>query len=110
MKAFIMDLRSKFKGLDDIYVWHTLCGAWGGVRPGATHLNLKIIPCKLSPGLDGTMRDLAVVRIVEGSVGLVHPDQVNDFYDSMHSHLAKSGVTGVKVDVIYALEYDVCDE
>ncbi|KAK4282577.1 hypothetical protein QN277_013938 [Acacia crassicarpa] len=109
LKAFTMDLRSKFKGLDDIYVWHALCGAWGGVRPGATHLNSKVIPCKPSPGLDGTMRDLAVVRIVEGSVGLVHLDQVNDFYDSMHSHLAKSGVTGVKVDVIHALEY-VCDE
>ncbi|KAI9082504.1 hypothetical protein K1719_035373 [Acacia pycnantha] len=109
MKAFTMDLRSKFKGLDDIYVWHALCGAWGGVRPGATHLNSKVIPCKPSPGLDGTMHDLAVVRIVEGSIGLVHPDQVNDFYDSMHSHLAKSGVTGVKVDVIQTPEY-VCDE
>ncbi|XP_054777681.1 stachyose synthase-like [Prosopis cineraria] len=109
MKAFTRDLRSKFRGLDDIYVWHALCGAWGGVRPAATHLNSKVIPCKLSPGLDGTMHDLAVVRIVEGSIGLVHPDQVNDFYDSMHSHLAKSGITGVKVDVIHTLEY-VCDE
>ncbi|KAF7818123.1 Stachyose synthase [Senna tora] len=105
MKAFTRDLRTKFKGLDDIYVWHALCGAWGGVRPGTTHLNSKIVPCKLSPGLDGTMQDLAVVKIVEGSIGLVHPDQANHFYDSMHSHLAKSGVTGVKVDVIHTLEY-----
>ncbi|KAI4349755.1 hypothetical protein L6164_010315 [Bauhinia variegata] len=105
LKAFTRDLRSKFKGLDDIYVWHALCGAWGGVRPGTTHLNSKIVPCKLSPGLDGTMHDLAVVNIVKGSIGLVHPDQANDLYDSMHSHLAKSGVTGVKVDVIHCLEY-----
>ncbi|XP_061366170.1 stachyose synthase-like [Gastrolobium bilobum] len=109
MKAFTRDLRTEFKGLDDIYVWYALCGAWGGVRPGATHLNSKIVPCKLSPGLDGTMHDLAVVNIVKGSIGLVHPDQANDLYDSMHSHLAKSGVTGVKVDVIHTLEY-VCDE
>ncbi|KAJ7008146.1 hypothetical protein D5086_005271 [Populus alba] len=105
MKAFTRDLRTKFKGLDDIYVWHALCGAWGGVRPGCTNLNSKIISCKLSPGLDGTMADLAVVKIVEGGVGLVHPDQAGDFYDSMHSYLADVGITGVKVDVIHSLEY-----
>ncbi|KAJ6680052.1 hypothetical protein OIU79_019713 [Salix purpurea] len=105
MKAFTGDLRTKFKCLDDIYVWHALCGAWGGVRPGATHLNSKIVPCKLSDGLDGTMEDLAVVKIIEGGVGLVHPDQAGDFYDSMHSYLADVGITGVKVDVIHSLEY-----
>nr|CAC86963.1 stachyose synthase [Stachys affinis] len=105
MKAFTNDLRTNFKGLDDIYVWHALAGAWGGVKPGATHLNAKIEPCKLSPGLDGTMTDLAVVKILEGSIGLVHPDQAEDFYDSMHSYLSKVGITGVKVDVIHTLEY-----
>lgn len=101
MKAFTRDLRACFKGLDDIYVWHALCGAWGGVRPGITHLNSKVIPCKVSPGLDGTMSDLAVVKIVEGGIGLVHPDQARDFYDSMHSCLSRVGITGVKVDVIH---------
>ncbi|GLT43110.1 hypothetical protein SLA2020_170810 [Shorea laevis] len=105
MKAFTQDLRTKFKGLDDIWVWHALCGAWGGVRPGSTHLDSKIVPCNVSPGLNGTMQDLAVDKIVEASIGLAHPDQAGDFYDSMHSHLAKSGVTGVKVDVIHTLEY-----
>ncbi|GKV40466.1 hypothetical protein SLEP1_g48112 [Rubroshorea leprosula] len=51
------------------------------------------------------MQDLAVDKIVEAGIGLVHPDQAGDFYDSMHSHLAKFGVTGVKVDVIHTLEY-----
>ncbi|KAL6968650.1 Tethering factor for nuclear proteasome sts1 [Sarracenia purpurea var. burkii] len=105
MKGFTEDLKKKFKGLDDIYVWHALCGAWGGVRPGATHLNSKIFQCKVSPGLDGTMTDLAVVKIMEGGIGLVHPDQAEDFYDSMHSYLSKVGITGVKVDVIHTLEY-----
>ncbi|KAL2239069.1 stachyose synthase [Sesamum indicum] len=105
MKAFTRDLRQNFKGLDDIYVWHALAGAWGGVRPGATHLKSKIQACKLSPGLDGTMTDLAVVKIIEGSIGLVDPDQADDFYDSMHSYLSKVGITGVKVDVIHMLEY-----
>ncbi|XP_030549491.1 stachyose synthase-like [Rhodamnia argentea] len=104
-KAFTTDLREKFKGLDDIYVWHALCGAWGGVRPGSTHLKSKVVPTKLSPGLDGTMTDLAVVKIVEGGIGLVDPSQAGDFYDSMHSYLASVGITGVKVDVIHTLEY-----
>lgn len=100
LKAFTKDLRTCFKGLDDIYMWHAVCGAWGGVKPGATHLNSKLAPCIVSPGLDGTMPDLAVVRIVNGSIGLVHPEQANDLYNSMHSYLAESGVTGVKVDVM----------
>lgn len=101
LKALTRDLRTKFKNLDDIWVWHALCGAWGGVRPGTTHLNSKITHCKVSPGLDGTMNDLAVVKIVEGGIGLVHPSQAHDFYNSMHSSLAESGITGVKVDVIH---------
>lgn len=105
MKAFTKDLRKKFKGLDDIWVWHALCGAWGGVRPETTHLNASVIPCKLSPGLAGTMDDLAVDKIVEGGIGLVHPDQAAELYDSMHSYLASVGITGVKVDVIQTLEY-----
>ncbi|KAJ0976418.1 hypothetical protein J5N97_018383 [Dioscorea zingiberensis] len=109
MKAFIKDLRTKFQGLDDVYAWHALCGAWGGVRPGATHLNSKVIPVKLSPGLAGTMDDLAVVKIIEGGIGLVHPDQATDLFDAMHGYLSNSGITGVKVDVIHTLEY-VCEE
>ncbi|KAE8009322.1 hypothetical protein FH972_005766 [Carpinus fangiana] len=75
MKAFTRDLRKEFKGLDDVYVWHALCGAWGGVRLGSTHPNAKIISCKVSPGLDGTMKDLAVVKIVEGD-----PEYVSEEY------------------------------
>lgn len=101
MKAFTKDLRTRFKGLDDVYVWHALAGAWGGVRPGATHLDSKVTPVTMSPGLDGTMTDLAVVKIVEGGIGLVHPTEADDLYDSMHSYLAESGITGVKVDVIH---------
>ncbi|GAB4830592.1 Tethering factor for nuclear proteasome sts1 [Ancistrocladus abbreviatus] len=105
MKAFTKDLRTQFKGLDDIYVWHALCGAWGGVKPGATHLKSTITPCRLSPGLKGTMDDLAVDKIIEGRIGLVDPEQAGELYDSMHSYLASTGITGVKVDVIHTLEY-----
>ncbi|KAG0480023.1 hypothetical protein HPP92_010881 [Vanilla planifolia] len=105
LSAFTKDMRTRFKGLDDIYVWHALCGAWGGVRTGSTHLDAKNHLHKAFPGLDGTMDDLAVIKIVEGGIGLVHPDQACDFYNSMHSYLSKAGVTGAKIDVIQALEY-----
>lgn len=105
LKALTKDLRQNFKGLDDIYVWHALCGAWGGVRPGATHLNTNIVPCEVSEGLSQTMEDLAVVKIVEGGVGLVHPSQADELYNSMHSYLASVGITGVKVDVIEVKKY-----
>ncbi|KAJ6710617.1 hypothetical protein OIU74_011479 [Salix koriyanagi] len=64
-------------------------GSYSCKAEGSTNLNSKIISCKLSPGLDGTMTDLAVVKIVEGGIDLVHPDQAGDFYDSMHSYLCQ---------------------
>lgn len=100
MEAFTRDLRLRFKGLDDIYVWHALCGAWNGVRPETlTHLKTKIVPFELSPGLDATMTDLAVDKILEAGIGLVHPSKAHEFYDSMHSYLASVGITGAKIDV-----------
>ncbi|KAJ1276937.1 hypothetical protein BS78_05G254900 [Paspalum vaginatum] len=109
LKAFLKDMRSRFPGLDDVYMWHALCGGWGGVRPGATPLDARVVPARPSPGLAGTMDDLAVDRIVEGGIGLVRPDQAAELYESMHSYLAGAGVTGVKVDVVHTLEY-VCEE
>ncbi|KAJ1276943.1 hypothetical protein BS78_05G255300 [Paspalum vaginatum] len=87
LKAFMKDMRRRFPGLDDVYVWHALCGGWGWAW---------FVPP--SPGLAGTMDDLAVDRIVEGVIG-----------QWMHSYLAGAGVTGVKMDVVYTLEY-VCEE
>eukprot|EP01018_Ginkgo_biloba_P037086 Gb_07183 [translate_table: standard] len=104
LKAFLDDLREEFKGLDDVYVWHALCGAWGGVRPGTTHLDAKVIPTTLSPGLSSMMQDLAQDKVAEGGLGLVHPDQAADLYNSMHSYLSGAGITGVKVDVFHTLE------
>ncbi|WOK97706.1 hypothetical protein Cni_G06414 [Canna indica] len=104
LKAFIKDPKTTFRGLDDVYVWQALCGAWGGVRPESTHRDSKLVPVKLSPCLTGTMDDLAVDKIVEGGIGLVRPDQAADLYDSMHSYLSKAGVSGVKVDVIHGFD------
>uniref|UniRef100_A0A803M7F5 Galactinol--sucrose galactosyltransferase n=1 Tax=Chenopodium quinoa TaxID=63459 RepID=A0A803M7F5_CHEQI len=64
---------------------------------------------RISPGLDGVMEDAASVKIAEGGIGLVHPDQATTFYDSMHTYLASAGISGVKVDVIITLEY-LCED
>ncbi|CAL4915839.1 unnamed protein product [Urochloa decumbens] len=109
LKAFVKDMRRRFPALEDVYVWQALCGGWGGVRPGATPLDARVVPARPSPGLAGTMDDLAVDRIIEGGIGLVRPDQAGELYESMHSYLAGAGVTGVKVDVIHTLEY-VCED
>lgn len=113
LKAFTKDLRENFKGLDDIYVWHALFGAWGRVRPKISYFNSYITPCKVFPGLDGSMDNLAVTKIVEGGNGLIHPDEAGDFYESMHSHLSDYEITGVKMDVIlvsnlFFINYTFC--
>ncbi|XBJ21220.1 hypothetical protein VPH35_011911 [Triticum aestivum] len=96
LKAFLKDMRQRFPSLDDVYVWQALCGAWGGVRPGTAALDTVVEPARLSPGL-------------AGGIGLVQPQHAGKLYDAMHSYLAGSGVTGVKVDVMNTLEY-VCAE
>ncbi|GAB4841776.1 hypothetical protein Ancab_022499 [Ancistrocladus abbreviatus] len=102
MKAFTADLRAHFKGLDDIYVWQALCGAWGGVRPETTHLNSKLMQCKVLQGQESLMEDEGLIGILGAGIGLVNPEQASEFYDSMHSCLRSAGITGVKVDVIHS--------
>jgi raffinose synthase len=102
MGAFIKDLKEEFNTVDYVYVWHALCGYWGGLRPNVPGLPpTQVVKPKLSPGLEMTMEDLAVDKIVNNGVGLVPPEIVDQLYDGIHSHLAKVGIDGVKVDVIH---------
>ncbi|KAG5226519.1 galactinol--sucrose galactosyltransferase [Salix suchowensis] len=110
MGAFIKDLREEFSTVDYVYVWHALCGYWGGVRPGVSGLPpSQLVKPKLSPGLAMTMEDLAVDKIVSSGVGLVPPEMVDQMYEGIHSHLEKVGIDGVKVDVIHLLEM-LCED
>ncbi|KAL5860520.1 hypothetical protein ACOSQ3_001830 [Xanthoceras sorbifolium] len=105
MGAFIKDLKDQFKTVDQVYVWHALCGYWGGLRPNVPGLpETTVIRPKLSPGLELTMEDLAVDKIVDTGVGLVPPEIVDQMYEGLHSHLEAVGIDGVKVDVIHLLE------
>ncbi|KAJ6734313.1 GALACTINOL--SUCROSE GALACTOSYLTRANSFERASE 5-RELATED [Salix purpurea] len=110
MGAFIKDLREEFSTVDYVYVWHALCGYWGGVRPDVSGLPpSQLVKPKLSPGLAMTMEDLAVDKIVSSGVGLVPPEMVDQMYEGIHSHLEKVGIDGVKVDVIHLLEM-LCED
>lgn len=105
MGAFVRDLKDEFKSVEHVYVWHALCGYWGGIRPNVPGMpESRVIAPKLSQGLQMTMEDLAVDKIVNNGVGLVPPESVAEMYDGLHSRLQSVGVDGVKVDVIHLLE------
>ncbi|KAH0686989.1 hypothetical protein KY284_017542 [Solanum tuberosum] len=105
MRAFVKDLKDEFKSVEHVYVWHALCGYWGGIRPNVPNMpDCRVISPKLSQGLQMTMEDLAVDKIVNNGVGLVPPEKVHEMYEGLHSHLESAGIDGVKVDVIHLLE------
>lgn len=105
MGAFIRDLKGEFGSVEYVYVWHALCGYWGGVRPNVDGLpEARVVGPKLSPGLEKTMEDLAVDKIVNNGVGLVPPESISKMYEGLHKHLESVGIDGVKVDVIHLLE------
>ncbi|KAK7271648.1 hypothetical protein RJT34_27724 [Clitoria ternatea] len=108
--GFVRELKEGFETVEYVYVWHALCGYWGGVRPGVKGMVPAVLEMpRLSQGLEGTMEDLAVDKIVNNGVGLVPPHLVEDMYQGLHHHLEKAGIDGVKVDVIHLLEM-VCEK
>ncbi|XP_030530986.1 probable galactinol--sucrose galactosyltransferase 5 [Rhodamnia argentea] len=110
MGAFVKDLKEEFGTVEYVYVWHAFCGYWGGIRPEVPGLpESTVIKPQLSPGLEMTMEDLAVDKIVNTGVGLVPPEKADQMYEGLHSHLASAGIDGVKVDVIHLLEM-LCED
>ncbi|KAB2633326.1 galactinol--sucrose galactosyltransferase-like [Pyrus ussuriensis x Pyrus communis] len=113
MGGFIKDLKEEFGSVEHVYVWHALCGYWGGIRPGTNSPVMpeecRVINPKLSPGLERAMEDMAVDKIVRNGVGLVLPEVAHKLYEGMHSYLQSAGIDGVKVDVIHLLEM-LCED
>nr|CAD1842932.1 unnamed protein product [Ananas comosus var. bracteatus] len=108
--AFVGDVKGAFPSVEHVYVWHALCGYWGGVRPHVRGMPpASVVAPRLSEGLKTTMEDLAVDKIVNNGVGLVEPGRAHELYQGLHSHLQRSGIDGVKVDVIHILEM-LCEE
>lgn len=106
MGAFIKDLKEEYKSVDYVYVWHALCGYWGGLRPNVPALpEAEVVKPKLTPGLELTMEDLAVDKILSTGVGLVPPEKAEEMYEGLHAHLESVGIDGVKVDVIHVSHF-----
>lgn len=102
MGGFVRELKEEFGTVEEVYVWHALCGYWGGVRPGVEGMpESRVVRPRLSEGLEKTMEDLAVDKIVSSGVGLVPPEMAHQMYEGLHSHLQSVGIDGVKVDVIH---------
>lgn len=105
MGAFMLDLKSEFEHLEDVYAWHAMSGYWGGALPGAPDsCNARLVDPALTVGVLGTMQDPLVDKLVTNSIGLVPPQRAHKFYDRFHAHLEKCGFTGVKLDAINVLE------
>ncbi|KAF8005888.1 hypothetical protein BT93_K0233 [Corymbia citriodora subsp. variegata] len=94
-------------GVRFVYMWHALAGYWGGVHPSSKKLkkyNPKLVYPIQSDGNISNLRDIAMDSLAKCGVGLIDPRRIHDFYDDLHSYLAKSGADGVKVDVQNILE------
>lgn len=90
-----------------IYVWHAITGYWGGVKPdgfGLEHYNSKLSFPVEPHGILHHEPDDALECIKVNGLGLVHPKNVFQFYDDLHSYLASAGINGVKVDVQNIIE------
>ncbi|XVE54993.1 hypothetical protein DITRI_Ditri03aG0125500 [Diplodiscus trichospermus] len=105
MGAFIKDLKEEFNTIEYVYVWHALCGYWGGIRPNVPGMpESRVVHPHFSPSLQRTMKDFAVFNCARDGVGLVPPKQVRKMYEGLHSHLKSVGIDGVKIDMIEVLE------
>lgn len=82
-------------------------GYWGGLHPGAPETQKYNPTLKFpvqSPGNLAHVRDIAMDCMEKYGIGTIDPAKIYEFYDDLHSYLAKQGVDGVKVDVQNILE------
>uniref|UniRef100_A0A7N0VEP6 galactinol--sucrose galactosyltransferase n=1 Tax=Kalanchoe fedtschenkoi TaxID=63787 RepID=A0A7N0VEP6_KALFE len=106
LSQFIKTIKEKY-GLKYVYMWHALAGYWGGVLPSSEAMkkyNPKLVYPIQSPGNIGNIRDIAMDSIEKFGVGVIDPKHIYEFYNDLHSYLARSGADGVKVDVQNLLE------
>ncbi|OMO49894.1 Raffinose synthase [Corchorus capsularis] len=105
MGAFVRDLKEEFKTIENVYVWHALCGFWGGIRPNVPGMpESKMVKPIVSPSVQQTMEDFAMDNTMRDWVGLVVPEQADKLFQGLHSHLESLGIDGVKIDMIEVLE------
>ena len=107
---FLPDLKhtvdaAKGFGVEKFFVWHAVCGYWGGLDPNAEAMK-KYGPVLRKARHTEGVRRLNPVRWEQErfDFGLAAPEKFGEFYDDYHSYLKSQGVAGVKVDVQSAME------
>ncbi|DBA91995.1 TPA: hypothetical protein ACH3X2_003884 [Trebouxia sp. C0005] len=88
-------------GLKHIYCWHGLAAYWSGVatgkdEAGVAKYDARIMYALPTPGLAEVEPSMNWNPSVVAGIGVVANPAT--LYNDMHSYLAASGITGVKVD------------
>lgn len=97
LKGTVTKIRQKHRHIENVAVWHALCGYWGGISEdgelGQTYKTkwVKTVPEQKHDFLDGTLL-------------LLDPDDVHRFYDDFYAFLSDAGITAVKADAQYYLD------
>ena len=109
-EKFLPDLKytvdaAKDYGVEKFFVWHAICGYWGGLDPNAEAMG-KYAPVLSRAVHTEGVRQLNPVRWEQErfEFGIAAPEKFSVFYDDYHSYLKSQGVAGVKVDVQSAME------
>ncbi|CAL1390567.1 unnamed protein product [Linum trigynum] len=106
LEEFIHTIKQKY-GIKNVYMWHALVGYWGGLDPQSEPMKKyspKLMFPVLSPGNKSHVRCKAMESLVKNGVGMVDPSRIHDFYNDLHTYLARCGADGVKVDIQNVLE------
>ncbi|KAJ4373999.1 hypothetical protein N0V83_002738 [Neocucurbitaria cava] len=93
LKATVGDIRSKYKHIKHIAVWHAIYGYWGGIAPeGRIAKEYKTTVVERKAGVSG------------GKVLVVAEEDVNRFYNDFYQFLNSAGVDSVKTDAQFFLD------
>ncbi|KAF1832731.1 glycoside hydrolase [Decorospora gaudefroyi] len=93
LKATVGDIRSKYKHIRHIAVWHAIFGYWGGIAPeGKLAKEYKTTVVKLKDGVSG------------GKITVVAEEDVDRFYKDFYQFLSSCGVDSVKTDAQFFLD------
>ncbi|KAF1942148.1 glycoside hydrolase [Clathrospora elynae] len=93
LKATISDIRSKYKHIRHVAVWHAIFGYWGGIAPGGQIAkDYKTTVVELKDGVAG------------GKVMVVAEDDVDRFYKDFYQFLFSCGIDSVKTDGQFFLD------
>lgn len=93
LKATVNDIRSKYKHLRHIAVWHALFGYWGGIAPeGKIAKEYQTTVVQKKKGVSG------------GTMTVVAEEDVGRFYKDFYQFLSSAGIDSVKTDAQFFLD------